>query len=454
MSIHPRSPKALPFIGNALPFARRPNRYLLNLIEQYGDVAQFKLGRLDTYVVAQPDAIQDILVRQKEKFVKSERSRKIMEAMLGQSLLVSIGDYHARQRRLVQPAFHATRIHNYAETMVDYTEKHLSQWQSDSVRDIHSDMMILTMEIVSKTLFGADVAGEALRVGQAMAFLQQVANKRFVNPFAGLLMKFTSLGKQAMEAGATIDSVVMRFITERREQGITDNGDLLSMLLLSADDNGERMTNDEVRNEAITLFSAGHETTSNTLTWTWYLLSQNPDARQKLYAELDSVLASRRPILADLKHLPYTQMVIKESMRLYPPAWTLTSRTVLEDVEVGGYHLPQGAMVFIAPYAMHRNPRYWDDVNAFKPERFSPENEKQQHRYQYLPFGGGEHICIGNMFALMEAQLILATIASRYELDMATTAPVEERSLITLFPRDGLSMRVKVREVEQVAVLS
>jgi cytochrome P450 len=454
MSIHPRAPKALPLIGNALPFARRPNRYLLHLVEQYGDIAHFKLGRLKTYVVAQPDAIQDILVRKKEKFVKSERSRKIMGQMLGESLLVSVGDYHARQRRLVQPAFHATRIHNYAETMVDYTEKQLDQWQADSVRDIHHDMMILTMEIVSKTLFGADVAGEALRVGQAMAFLQQVANKRFVNPFAGLLMKFTPLGKQAMEAGATIDSVVLRFIAERREQGITDNGDLLSMLLLSADDNGERMTDDEVRNEAITLFSAGHETTSNALTWTWYLLSQNPEVRQKLHAELDSVLAGRRPTLADLKHLPYSQMVIKESMRLYPPAWTLTSRTVLEAVEVGGYHLPEGAMVFIAPYAMHRNPRYWDDVNAFKPERFSPENEKQQHRYQYLPFGGGEHICIGNMFALMEAQLILATIASRYELDMATTAAVEERSLVTLFPRDGLSMRLKVREVERVPVLS
>jgi cytochrome P450 len=454
MSIHPRAPKALPLVGNALPFARRPNRYLLNLVEQYGDIAHFKLGRLKTYVVAQPDAIQDILVRKKEKFVKAERSRKIMGQMLGESLLVSIGDYHARQRRLVQPAFHATRIHNYAETMVDYTEKQLDQWQADSVRDIHHDMMILTMEIVSKTLFGADVAGEALRVGQAMAFLQQVANKRFVNPFAGLLMKFTPLGKQAMEAGATIDSVVLRFIAERREQGITDNGDLLSMLLLSTDDNGERMTDDEVRNEAITLFSAGHETTSNALTWTWYLLSQNPDVRQKLHAELDSVLAGRRPTLADLKHLPYSQMVIKESMRLYPPAWTLTSRTVLEAVEVGGYHLPEGAMVFIAPYAMHRNPRYWDDVNAFKPERFSPENEKLQHRYQYLPFGGGEHICIGNMFALMEAQLILATIASRYELDMATTAAVEERSLVTLFPRDGLSMRLKVREVERVPVLS
>lgn len=453
MSQYPQGPKALPLIGNAWAFARRPNRYLLNLIEQYGDIAHFKLGRLNTYVIAQPDAIQDILVRQKEKFVKAERSRKIMGQMLGESLLVSVGDYHARQRRLVQPAFHATRIHNYAETMVDYTEKHLDHWQTDSVRDIHKDMMILTMEIVSKTLFGADVAGEALRVGQAMAFLQQVANKRFVNPLAGLLMKFTPMGKQAVEAGATIDSVVMRFITERREQGITDNGDLLSMLLLSADDSGERMTDDEVRNEAVTLFSAGHETTSNALTWTWYLLSQNPDIRQKLHAELDSVLASHRPTLADLKHLPYTQMVIKESMRLYPPAWTLTSRTALEDAEVGGYHLPQGAMVFIAPYAMHRNPRYWDDVNAFKPERFSPENEKQQHRYQYLPFGGGEHICIGNMFALMEAQLILATIASRYELDMASESPVEERSLVTLFPRDGLSMRVKQREVVQVPVL-
>jgi cytochrome P450 len=445
MAIHPYQAKGLPFLGSVLDFARSPNGFMLKLVEQHGDVVNFKLANINAYVVAHPEAIQDILIRKKEKFVKSERSRDIMGRMLGQSLLVSIGEHHARQRHLVQPAFHATRIQNYADTMVDYTEKRLSTWQENSVRDIHHEMMLLTMEIVSKTLFGTDVAEDAMRVGKAMAFLQQVANQRFTNPLAGLVMRFTKLGKQSIEAGTTIHKVVMRFISERREQGTPDTGDLLSMLLLSTDENGERMNDKEVRDEALTLFAAGHETTSNAMTWTLYLLSQNPDVRQKLHNELDSVLAGR-PTLADLKRMPYTQMVIKEAIRLYPPAWTLMARTALEAVEVGGYHLPQGTMVFIAPYAMHRNPRFWQDVNVFRPERFAPENEKQLHRYQYLPFGGGEHICIGNMFALMEAQLLLATICGCYELDMPDDKAIVESALVTLFPRDGLPMTIKHRQ--------
>jgi cytochrome P450 len=221
------------------------------------------------------------------------------------------------------------------------------------------------------------------------------------------------------------------------------------MLLLSEDEEGQRMSEQQLRDEAVTLFSAGHETTSNALSWTFYLLSQNPQAEIRLYEELDRVLAGRRPSLADLKQLPYTEMLIKEALRLYPPAWALMTRQVVKDIQFGDYTIPKGSFAVVSPYTMHHSSRYWENPEAFMPERFSAENEAKMHKYQYFPFGGGSRVCIGNSFAMMEAQLVLATIANRYRLRMLAGHPVEAKSLITLLPSHGLKMQVEPRAMKQ-----
>jgi cytochrome P450 len=445
----PPGPRGLPVFGNLLDFAKSPHGFLNGLAQKHGDIAHFKVSKYHAYLLTNPEYIQDVLVRKKEHFVKSERSRRNLAAFLGQGLLTSEGDFHSKQRKMVQPAFHATRIFAYADSMVEISEALLAQWGTASQRDIHHDMMRITMEIVSKTLFGSAVADDAMRVGEAMVVLQDAGNKAFTSLFR-LSTWFNTPERQRNEAAREIiDSVVLRFIRERRAQEILDTGDLLSMLLLSEDENGQRMSEAQVRDEAVTLFSAGHETTSNALSWTFYLLSQNPEAEAKLHEELDRVLAGRSPKLSELKQLPYTEMVIKEALRLYPPAWSLMTRQVVKEIQFGEYTLPKGSFAVVSPYTMHHDSRYWENAEAFMPERFSPENEAKMHKYQYFPFGGGTRICIGNNFAMMEAQLVLATIASRYRLEMLAGHPVEPIALITLLPKHGLKMRVEERKIAE-----
>jgi cytochrome P450 len=454
MPAMPPGPTALPIFGNLLAFARSPHDFLQALAETYGDIARFRVSKFNAYLLTNPDYIQDVLVRKKDHFVKSERSRRNLAAFLGQGLLTSEGEYHAKQRKMVQPAFHATRIFAYADSMVSITESLLEQWGAESQRDIHHDMMRITMEIVSKNLFGSAVADDAMRVGEAMVVLQDMGNKAFTSLFRLSNWFNTPERRRADAATETINSVVLRFIRERRAQELIDTGDLLSMLLLSEDEEGQRMSEQQVRDEAVTLFSAGHETTSNALSWTFYLLSQNPQAEIRLYEELDRVLAGRRPSLADLKQLPYTEMLIKEALRLYPPAWALMTRQVVKDIQFGDYTIPKGSFAVVSPYTMHRSSRYWENPEAFMPERFSVENEAKMHKYQYFPFGGGTRVCIGNSFAMMEAQLVLATIASRYRLRMLPGHPVEAKSLITLLPSHGLKMQVEQRAMKQSSAAS
>lgn len=444
MAIIPQ-PRGLPVVGNLLAFVPNPPEYLLQQSIQHGKIVQFNFGGIKAIVVADPELVQDVLVRRKDDFTKSERSRKNLSGLLGNSLLISVGDYHAKQRKMIQPAFHTTRIQAYGEQMVDTTERLITQWGDGVIRDVHTDMMQLTMEIVAITLFGNAVEEDAIKVGESVAYLQESGSdviKRFVQlPY---WMRKDFYDREA-EARDTLESLIMRFISERREQGTIDTGDLLSMLLLSEDAEGHRMSDQEIRDEATTLFSAGHETTSNALTWAWYLLAQHPEVEAKLQHELATVLAGRRPTIADLRNLPYTHQVLKESMRLYPPAWTLMMRETVRDTQLGGYEIPQGWIVFVPPYVLHRHPDYWDQPDIFNPDRFAPEHADKIHRYQYFPFGGGEHVCIGNSFAMMEAALILATIASRYSMSLAPNQEVTPKAKITLMPENGIKMRVQKR---------
>jgi cytochrome P450 len=365
---------------------------------------------------------------------------------LGNGLLTSDGDFHRQQRALVQPAFHTGRIQAYGRVMVDYTEHMMTTWEDGQIRDSDQDMMRLTMFIVSKTLFDADVSEEAERVGLAIQDLQEISNAEYRRAFPMPDWIPTTNNRRRRRAIAIIDETIKRIITDRRSTAkngmIEDTGDLLSMLLLAQDEEGGHMSDRQVRDEAVTLFAAGHETTSNTLTWTWYLLSQHPEAEARLHAELNAVLGGRPPTIEDLQNLPYTQMVLKESMRLYPPAWILNGRTATEDVIVGGYQIPTGSVAYVSPYLMHRLPDYFPEPERFDPSRFAPELEATIPRYAYIPFGGGPRVCIGNAFAMMEAQLILSTSAQRCRLSLTPGQEVIPSPQITMSVKDRLKMQL------------
>jgi cytochrome P450 len=405
--------------------------YLTNLRNTYGDVVRMRYGPFPVYMLYHPDDVHEVLVKQASKFYKTRLTKTIFNRFLGNGLIVSDGDFWKRQRRLAQPAFHARRIESYAQTMVEYALGMLGGWRHEQTRDIDQEMMRLTMGIVAKTLFDADVSSDADEIGRAMTVIQQIANQQFnsvIPPLPEWIPTWQNRReRQAVEA---LDRVLARIINERRASG-EDKGDLLSMLLLAEDENGERMTDGQVRDEAMTLFLAGHETTSNALTWTWYLLSQHPEVEAKLHDELTIVLGGRVPTLNDLAQLKYTEMVVKESMRLYPPAWGI-SREPVEDVEIGGYTLEKGKPVFIIPYVQHRDPRWFDEPERFLPERWEDGFEEQLPKYAYMPFGGGPRVCIGNSFAMMEARLLLATIARHFRLSLEPGYKVEPEPMITV----------------------
>jgi cytochrome P450 len=444
----PPGPKGNFLVGSLHEFAPDPLNFLVNTAKQYGDIAYFRLVNMPVYLMAHPDYVRDVLITKASSFEKGEMDRRILGKFLGNGLVTNEGDSHKRQRRLVQPAFHSKRIQNYAEVMVDYSEKMLADWQSGQTRHIDDEMMRLTMFIVSKTLFDTDVSEMAEKAGQAMHILQNASNADYRRGIDIPDWIPTANNRKRQRAVASLDSVIEQIIAERRGDS-EDRGDLLSMLMLSQDEDGSQMTDRQLRDEVVTLFAAGHETTSNALTWTWYLLSQHPKVEAKLHEELDRVLAGASPTLADLRDLPYTLMVIKESMRLYPPAWVLNGRTALEDVEIGGYTLPKGSRIFISPYMMHRLPQYFPNPDHFDPDRWLPEAEAVLPKYAYIPFGGGQRVCIGNSFAMMEAQLLLATIAQQYSLKLVPDQQITPAALITMSPEFGLRMRLEKREVVQ-----
>lgn len=445
-----------PLLGSFMPFAADPPRFLHRLAQENptADLVHFTFVGLNSYLVLNPDFVREILVNRVDEFPKSERDHDILSKFIGEGLVTTGGETHRRQRKLAQPAFHMKRIAAYAETVVDYTADMLDTWPATGQRDLSQEMYQLTMYIVSKTLFNADkdrMADVADRVGQAIHTLQAVTNNDFRRPVQWPAWLPTADNRARQQARAVLYDTINTLVTDRRAGGTADTGDLLSMLLLAQDDEGHGMSDEELRDQLVTLFVAGHETTSNALSWTFYLLSQNPSAQAKLYAELDAVLNGRLPTLADLANLPYTNMVIKEAMRIYPPAWLLTGRTAQEETELGGYHIKKGGELMISPYALHRLPQFFPDPERFDPERFTPEREKALPRYAYIPFGGGPRICIGNSFAMMEAQLILATVAQHFHLQLAADQVVDINPQVTLSPLHGLRMDIQPRLVPELA---
>ncbi|CAN5629970.1 cytochrome P450 [soil metagenome] len=443
----PPGPKPRWLSGNVREFAADRLGFLADCARTYGDFVSIRLGPYPIMVVNHPDQIEDVLVTQNRKFIKHFALRNRTKPTLGQGLLTSEGDFWRRQRRLSQPAFHRDRIEAYGAVMVEATERMLQDWAGGQTRDVQADMMQVTLEIVAKTLFDADLTAESAGLSVVMetlmaAFTAQV-NKRFVLP----PYIPTPSNVRVNRALRQLDQVLYRFVTERRASG-ADRGDLLSMLLKATDDelDGTGMTDRQLRDELMTLFMAGHETTANTLAWAFYLLSQNPEARDELHAELDAVLTDGRPpTVADLPRLPFTGHVIAESLRVLPTVWLL-GREAIEPTEVGGYPVPVGLTIYMSQWVVHRDPRWFDDPEAFRPGRWSGDLARRIPRYAYFPFGGGPRVCIGNQFALMESALLLATIARRFRLELAPAAQVELLPTMTLRPAHGLKMHVHARK--------
>jgi cytochrome P450 len=404
----------------------------------FGDMFYYRAGWIHVYFLNHPDLIESVLISQAQNFAKDKVIQN-SRWFLGLGLLTSEGNEWRRQRRLCQPAFHRLRLACYGQTMGAYAEEMLVAWSDGDVCDIHQEMMRLTMRIVAKVLFSVEVSEDAQKVAASLNLLMRhTSGFRMIMPPPLRHLPLPELVR-VKRAVRELDEIVERIIHQRRAGG--DNGDLLSMLIAARDEDGSVMSDRQLRDEIMTFLLAGHETTAVSLSWTWYLLSQHPEAGHKLRQELSDVLGGRTPQLEDLARLPYTEKVVKESMRLYPPAWSL-ARSVAKETDIGGYRLPVGANVVMSPWIMHRDPRFFHHPEQFDPDRWSDLSTQNLPRFAYFPFGGGPRLCIGASFAMMEANLLLATIAQRVELRLVPGHPVTPQPGITLRPRHGMRMLI------------
>jgi cytochrome P450 len=424
----------------------RPDRalgFLRDSFRRYGDIVKFKFGPIPVFLVAHPDGVKHILQENHANYLKSQ-DYQLLKGLLGNGLVTSEGELWLRQRRLIQPAFHRQRVAEFASIMTESTLEMLERWEPLAVEgrvfDIFEEMARLTLKIVGRELLSIDLSDQAEVIGRAFT----VGNERFAHFDLGMLLPFlpTQRNLRFRRAVRTLHQVVDEIIAQRRRES-RDRGDLLSMLLEARDEEtGEGMDDRQLRDEILTLILAGHETTANALSWTWYLLSQNPSAQQKLESELHEVLGGRPPTLADLRVLNYTGMVLDESMRMYPPVWSI-GRSPIADDEIGGYRIPKKSMVMLSQYITHRHPAFWDEPDRFDPERFSLERSEGRPRYAFFPFAGGPRQCVGNIFALNEANLVLATVAQRYRIKVTPGHPIETQPLVTLRPRNGIKVTLQ-----------
>jgi cytochrome P450 len=438
----PPGPKGSFLVGNTFQYMRDRMGFLEGAKRDFGDIVRLRLGPFRTYLVTNPEYIEYILRSHPDNFHKDKLTRWLIP-LLGEGLLTSEDAYWRRQRKLAQPSFQHQQIERYGAVMVEHTERMLDAWQEGEVRDLHEDLMRLTLSIVARTLFDAELSGDAEAIGESLAIVMNhfLGPSRWF-PFADHLPFPAS--RRYWAAIRRIDEIIYRIIRTRREVG-RDAGDLVSRLLAARDDEGKGMTDRQLRDEVVTLVLAGHETTALALFYIFYLMDRWTQAQDRLAAELQSVLGDRSPTAADVPRLKYTEWVVREAMRLYPPAWGI-AREALTDCEIGGYHVPKGTQLFVTQWLVHRDGRWFEDPEVFRPERWDNDLIKRLPRCAYFPFGDGPRVCIGNHFAMMEAVLILATIARRYRVSVEPGQTLELLPSITLRPRHGLRMRVHQRE--------
>jgi cytochrome P450 len=405
---------------------------------------------LHSFLINKPEYIEHVLLTNHENYSKSHFLRRMLGPVLGDGLLTSEGERWRHQRRIAAPAFHNKRIADFVTAFASCTEATLARWHTMTQPfDVAAEMMALTLDIIARTMFSSDVSREVEAVRRLMEIV--VTMRPSMLDLLGLPEWLPRHQARAhRRAVAEFEALVSRFLLERRADGI-DRGDLLAMLLAARDpESGHGMSDKQLRDEILTIFLAGHETTANALSWTWYLLARHPAAEARLHEELDRVLGGRMPTYADLAELKWTRMVIEEAMRLYPPAHTI-ARTALGEDRIGGVRVPAGATITISIYVTHRNPNLWPEPERFEPERFAPAEVARRHRFAYLPFGGGPRICIGNGFALAEAQVIVAAIAQRYRIRLAPGHVVSPIGLITLRAKGGILVTLEPRKMAAAA---
>jgi cytochrome P450 len=437
----------------------------MDIAYSYGDIAHFKFGRQHVYLLNNPNYIEDVLIRNYKNFIKS-KGLQVSKRLLGEGLVTSEGEYHDRQRRIIQPAFHPNLIKKYGDIMTAYAVNICQRWEDGVTLDIHKEMVHVTSAIISKAVLGSDIRSEqGNQVGDALLTSAEYFN-RLLMPFGELIEKIPILhvNKGFQQAKKKLDSIVYNMIKEHRDNESTGETkeDLLYTLLQAQDAEAgiRRMTDSELRDEVMTIFLAGHETTANALTWTFYLLSQNPTVEAKLYDELCSVLGNtkdssntssstsskkRIPSIEDVSKLEYTEKVFRESMRLYPPAWTI-GRQAINDYRIAKYVIPAGSIILMSQYVMHRNPLYFYEPELFYPDRWTKEAKSQLPRFSYFPFGGGIRGCVGEPFAWMEGILLIATIYHRWKMHHEPTHKVELKPLITLRSKYGMRMKLERRK--------
>jgi cytochrome P450 len=443
----PPGPAGLPLLGNVIQVLRKePLQYYIDLWHHYGDLVLLKLGKRNAYLVAHPAYVHQILVKNQKNYIKG-MGYDGFRLLVGQGLVTSEGDLWQQQRRLMQPAFTPNAVSTYTELMTGVIQRLLDRWRATSdqgnIVNIDDEMMRLTMSIIGKAMFSVDLSEELTEVGDAFHIAFDFVPTRTMNPLSLPLAvplpehrRFT----QAMH-------VINDFITERIEEGrrTPDSQNLLAILLRAQDEEtGQGMSEQQLRDEVITLFFAGFETTARSLTWAWYLITRHPEAQQKLEAEVDAVLGKRLPITDDLFNLPYTRMVVDETLRLYPPTAVLARQNLADDT-LGDYQIPAGSMLIPSPYLVHRHPAFWPDPERFDPERFAPEQAAERPKLAYIPFASGPRVCIGNNFALLEMVLAVAMITARYRLQPLDLHPIDFELRGTIRPTRPLLAQIELR---------
>ncbi|HWB13941.1 MAG TPA: cytochrome P450 [Pirellulales bacterium] len=443
----PPGPSGLPIVGSLFEFRHDPTGFSLRMARDYGDAVHFLVGRQHVVQLNDPELIRDVLVTRHRAFSKG-RGLDSAEIIFGNGLVRSEGDTHLRQRRLMQPAFQRERVAAYAPAVMEEAVAACRRWQEGESVDMFAQMMRITASIAVKALFSSDLEANFEQLGRDLKIAAEYLDQLTV-PLARLLSRLPTPGRcRFMAARHRLDTIIYAMLRERRASG-KSRSDLLGMLMAAQDDEGDGrgMSDLEVRDEAMVIFLAGHETTATALTWTWYLLAEHPSIEKELHEELDTVLDGRFPRLADLERLRYTRMVIAESMRLYPPVW-LISRRALSDYAFSKWHVPAGTTIGMSQYVMHRDPRYYPDPETFDPLRWTDEELAKRPKYSYFPFGGGPRVCIGESFAWMEATLILATLCQIWRARTSPGHNVQLQPLIALRPRGGMPMQLERRRAD------
>lgn len=432
-------PDGVPALGVLPKYARDPFGFMMRSAREYGPVVRWEFPTDRSFLVTSPEAIERILVQENQHYVKGRLFHQSLRPVLGRGLLTSEGEFWRKQRHLIEPAFHPERLNRYASIMTERTDRTISRWRDGETRTLHEDMMTLTLEIVAEALFGVDIRSQAAEVGDAL----DVITERAESVRADYVPRWvpTPLNRRFERAKGVLDEIVYGIIEERRS---TPGDDVVSTLLAATDEDGERMSVEQIHDEVLTLLLAGHETTALALTYTIFALAQRPQVEAELAAELDAVLDGDSPTVADLQKLSYAEQVVKESMRLYPPVYSIL-REPTRDVELGGYPIPAGSTLVLSQFVVHRDPALYADPMAFRPDRWTDALETELPRFGYFPFAGGPRRCLGDRFAMMEAKLLLATIVQRYHLELVSSPSLQFRAGITMRPTDPIEINVHDR---------